>query len=423
MARKRIGKRDIDNLPPNTDIWDAVVSGFGARRRSGPGVSYVVMRRTKAGKLLRITIGKHGAPWTPDTARDEALRLLNEIVDGGDPAADKRAKREALTVGELLDDYMAAAESGKLLTRARRPKKPSTIATDRSRVEAHIRPLLGSRRVEDVTPRDIEEFMEGIIAGETAKRAKGERKHSLHNVRGGQGAASRTMGLLGAIFAYAVKRRIRADNPVRGVVRHADGKRERRLSHEEYKALGDGLRKATEDGMWPASVALARFLTLTGWRLGEGLKLRWVEVDMASRTAILADSKTGKSTRPLSHAACAVLASLGRTGDLVFPSGKTGRVMAGFRSSWDRLMALAGLPDDITPHVLRHSLASTAAEIGYSELSIAALIGHKSGSITSRYVHHADATILAAADAVSHEIARQMGDTKLPGTVVELRRA
>jgi integrase len=82
--------------------------------------------------------------------------------------------------------------------------------------------------------------------------------------------------------------------------------------------------------------------------------------------------------------------------------------MTGFASYWERLIKAAELPGDVTPHVLRHSFASVAADLGFSELTIAALLGHRLGSITSRYTHHADATVLAAADAVASDIARRM---------------
>ena len=58
--------------------------------------------------------------------------------------------------------------------------------------------------------------------------------------------------------------------------------------------------------------------------------------------------------------------------------------------------------------MLRHSFASVAADLGFSELTIAALIGHRGGSITSRYTHHADAVLLAAADEVANHIAELM---------------
>ena len=119
------------------------------------------------------------------------------------------------------------------------------------------------------------------------------------------------MGLLGAIFTYAVRKRMRPDNPVRGVMRPADGRRERRLTDTEYAALGTALRRAEGESYWPAAVAAARFLALTGWRSGEALGLRWSDLDLARRTATLADTKTGRSVRPLSHAACDILRSTG----------------------------------------------------------------------------------------------------------------
>ena len=96
---------------------------------------------------------------------------------------------------------------------------------------------------------------------------------------------------------------MRADNPTHGVQRFADRKRARRLSDDEYAALGQGLRQAEAAGLWPPAIGAARFLALTGWRSGEALALRWPEIDLARRTAWLAETKTGFSLRPLSHAA------------------------------------------------------------------------------------------------------------------------
>lgn len=95
--------------------------------------------------------------------------------------------------------------------------------------------------------------------------------------------------------------------------------------------------------------------------------------------------------------------------------------MAGFRKLWNRITKLGALPDDVTPHVLRHSFASLASDIGYSEPTIAALIGHKGHSITSRYVHSADAVLLAAADAVADEAVRRMERPVAPISQTEKR--
>lgn len=425
MADGRIGLRDVRALKPNSEIWDSAVPGFGARRRAGTSVSYVLMFRTAEGRQRRFTIGRHGAPWTPDTAREEAKRLLGDVVKGTDPAADKRARREAVTVAELCDAYWQDAEAGRLLTRRKAPKKASTLLSDRGRIEGHIKPLLGRLPIASVTAQDVERFMHAVAEGETARKARTGKKRGLSNLRGGMGTASRTVGLLGAIFTYGVRKRMRPDNPVHGVMRPADGRRERRLSDLEYAALGTALRRAAAENYWPAAVACVRFLALTGWRSGEALGLRWADVDLARRTATLADTKTGRSMRPLSHAACDALRGLGRGADdaLVFPATRGDGAMSGFRKFWDRIAKLGGLAEDVTPHVLRHSFASLAADLGYSEPTIAALVGHKGHTITSRYVHSADAVLLAAADAVAAETAQRMGEAQAPGVVVPMRGA
>ncbi len=421
--RKRIGLRQVRALKPGETIWDESLSGFGARRQQSEAVAYVLYYRTGEGRQRWYTIGRHGAPWTPETAREEAKRLLGDVAHKADPAAEKRTKRNAKTVAELCDLYLSDAETGRLVTRRRVAKKASTLATDRGRIERHIKPLLGRRTVAAVTREDIETFMHDVAEGKTAGKTKTTKTRGLANVRGGRGTASRTVGLLGAIFTYAVRHRMRVDNPAHGVMRPADGRRERRLSDDEYKALGKALRKAEPASIWPAAVAVARFLALTGWRSGEALALRWDEIDLTRRTATLADTKTGRSIRPLSNAACDVLRHLTRVGHLAFPATRGEGRMSGFPKLWARIAKLGELPLEVTPHTLRHSFASLAGDLGYSEPTIATLVGHKGNTITSRYVHTADAVLLAASDAVADRTAKLMGEPRPSSVVVELRKA
>jgi integrase len=423
-SNRRIGLREIRKLGPGEVIWDGAIVGFGARRQKSDAVSYVLIYRTREGRQRWHTIGRHGAPWTPDTARDEARRLLGDVAGGADPAAAKKAKRRAATVAELCDLYLADAEAGRLLTRRKRAKKASTLSTDRGRIERHIKPLLGQHKVAAVTREDIDRFMHDVAAGKTAVRLKTPSNRGWTRVSGGKGTASRTVGFLGAIFTYAVRHRMRPDNPVRGVERFEEGKRDRRLSDEEYGRLGEALRMAVPAAIWPASIAAARFLVLTGWRSGEALGLRWSEVDLARRTATLGDTKTGRSVRPLSHLACDVLRSLSRTNDrdLVFPPTRGGRIMKGFGKQWEKIARLVALPPDITPHTLRHSFASLGGDLGYSEPTIGALIGHKGQTMTSRYIHAADAVLLAAADAIASRTVQLMGDNLLDAQIMPLER-
>jgi integrase len=201
-------------------------------------------------------------------------------------------------------------------------------------------------------------------------------------------------------------------NPVRGVELFQDKKRDYRLSEEDYRALGEALRKADSQNTWPAATALIRFLALAGWRSGEALALHWDELDLPRRTAFLADTKTGRSMRPLSNAACAILVSLPyQKSGLVFPAARGETLMNGFKGMFRKLVQAGGLSPRLTPHVLRHSFASAAADLGFSDVTIAGMLGHAGRTITSRYTHAADSVLLAGCDVVANHIRTAMADT------------
>jgi len=119
-----------------------------------------------------------------------------------------------------------------------------------------------------------------------------------------------TVALLGAIFTYAVRQGIRLDNPVHGVVKFAEGRRQRRLIDDEYRQLGKALSISDLEDIWKPAIAATWLVILTGWRRGEVLGLRWSEIDLPRRTARLADTKDWSiAIRPLSELTCAVIQS------------------------------------------------------------------------------------------------------------------
>ena len=166
--RKRIGQGHIKALRPGQVVWDSAVIGFGARRQRSEAVSYFVFYRTTEGRQRWQTIGRHGAPWVPDTARDEARRLLGDVARGEDPASVKQAIRKAITVAELCDRYMVDAKAGLVLIRFGSGKKASTLAIDEGRIARHIKPVLGSLAVTAITAADIRNLRDAVAAGKTA---------------------------------------------------------------------------------------------------------------------------------------------------------------------------------------------------------------------------------------------------------------
>lgn len=165
-----------------------------------------------------------------------------------------------------------------------------------------------------------------------------------------------------------------------------------------------------------------RFLALSGWRRGEAVNLKWSNIDVARRTVTLGDTKTGRSIRPLANAALDTIKDLPRRAGnpYVFPATKGEGAISNLPRLFEVVRTKAGLPDDITPHVLRHSVASLASDAGLSEATIAGLLGHKLGTITSRYTHAADAVMLKAADTVADAVLSLMGEMRAPGEVVSI---
>ena len=451
LSSFRIIKKAVDSLVADRDAiyFDADLRGFAVRTKPSGSKTYLVQYLNREGRTRRVTIGQHGA-LTPAQAREQAEILLGRVAKGEDPAEDRAEDRKAMTVRQLCEAYLAATEKGLILGKRGLAKKASTLATDRGRIERHILPLMGTRKVRELTTPDINKFMRDVAIGKTAADIKtGFRGRAI--VEGGKGTAARTVGLLGGILSYAVSEGIIASNPARGVKRPADAKRQIRLSAEQYKALGDALSVGQANGEPWQAIAAIKLLALTGCRRGEIEGLRWEDVDLTGHCLRLSDSKTGKSVRPLGAAAIRILRDLQaakneRLGQAdankklttsnphVLPGLGEGKAFAGLPKAWLRLMGIAAaLADEakakggepayltgLTPHGLRHAFASSAHDIGLTEITVAALLGHASGSVTGRYIHQVDTALVAAADRVGASIVTAMFGKPDGGEIVDL---
>ena len=393
--KTKITKRVVDTTIPgplDTFLWDTDVKGFGVKVTPRGSKVYLLQYRY-GGRVRRYTIGKHGSPWTPDRARGEAVRLLGRIEEGVDPATEKADARREMSVAELCDQYLAEGCG---------TKKASTLATDRGRIERHIKPLMGRRRVSEITPNDVRRFQDDVACGKTAADERtGPRGRA--RVTGGRGTAARTVGLLGGIFSFSIAEGLRTDNPVRGVKRFVDARRERFLSSDELARFGDALTRSEADGENPNAIAAIRLLILTGCRKGEVLGLRWEEVDFQRGCLVLGATKTGHRIIPLGAPALELLASLTRVegNPHVFPGVKVdGGHFVGLPKLWERVRARAEL-DDVRLHDLRHSFASVGAGAGMGLHIVGKLLGHRDPKTTARYAHIADHPAKAAADRIA----------------------
>jgi Arm domain-containing DNA-binding protein len=229
--------------------------------------TYVAQYR-KAGRSRRVKIGVHGA-LTVEEARKEARIILGDVARGEDPAEDRATRRKSITVEELCDKYLTAAEGGLIMGKRNLPKKSSTLVSDRGRIAQHIKPLLGNKLVRDLTQADVNRFIRDVTLGKTARVVKSEKKRGKAVVEGGAGTAARTAGLLGGILTFAMDEGIRPDNPARGAKRQADGSRTRRLTPHEYRIVGKALKAAHDDADVDQGLHGIWLLALTGCRLAD----------------------------------------------------------------------------------------------------------------------------------------------------------
>lgn len=390
ISKPALTKSRIDKASPMEKdyfLWDSDLTGFGLKISKGGRKSYVVKYRIGTGRRApskRMTIGQHGSPWTVKEARDEARRILGRVANGENPAADRQAVKKQLTVSELCDEYIA---------NGMKTKKQSTISTDKGRIKRHIKPLIGNLRINDVTRRHVKRLMNDIADGKSSVDIRtGHRGRAI--VKGGKGTASRTIGLLGGIFSYAVDQDLVPSNPVKGVKRFADKSGERYLSQSELMMLGDVLRKADEN---PMAIAILKLLIFTGARKGEIESLKWEMVDFEGGYLRLPESKTGEKTIHLNAGALKVLREYTpmKISSYVFPAVKGEKYYLGTPKVWKIIRERANITD-VRLHDLRHSFASIAVSGGASLPMIGALLGHKSPTTTQKYAHLQDDPLKSA---------------------------
>jgi len=355
MAVAKITIKTIGQLEPGSRVWDTVVQGFGVRRQKDG--AYYYLRFRKNGVQRMRSIGRHGSPWTPDTARNEAKRLLGLAVGGNDPFVKPR----------LTESF--GAEVIRYLERKRLAMKPRAFEEVERHLTNHAAPL-HKLRLAEIDRRTI-----AVRLGEIETAS-------------GPVARNRVRSSLSAFFGWAVTEGLLDANPVQGTAKLDEGgSRERVLTQQELAELWSALDAEPN----PQFADIVRLLILTGQRREEVGSLCWSEV--ADDRAILPPERTKNSRQhevPLSRQAQTILARQpkrkGR--DFVFGIGEAG--FSGWSDCKARLdQALlaarrqtnrkAKAMPDWRLHDLRRTCATGMAELGVQPHIIEAVLNHVSG--------------------------------------------
>ena len=389
MAKGRVSLKSVKALECKDDqdrvfLWDDALAGFGVAAYPNGKKVYVVQYR-QAGRSRRSAIGDHGR-LTPEEARSEAKKLLGSVEKGVDPIAARQAGRRVQTFSEIASEFLSLHAKAK--------RKARTHEGYKILVDRHINPEIGHIRITELRRADVTKM------------------HS--KMASTPGAANRTVSLVSAIWNWAAAREEveSGKNPAKGVARYPESAKERFLSSDEFRRLGDALARGESEGLPydidehgpkakhapkpenrkrlidPHAVAAIRLLILTGARLREILHARWENVDFERGILFLPDSKSGRKPVYLGAAALAILAKLPRfEGYPHVIAGLTpDKPRADLKNPWRAITEAAGLKG-LRIHDLRHSFASIGAGASLGLPIIGKLLGHTQPSTTARYAH------------------------------------
>lgn len=377
---QRLTKTSVERLTSGT-LWDSEIRGFGVRLQ-GTVPSYILKTRIK-GRQRFITIGKHGSPYTVETARKEARRLLTAAKDGDDIARHRHEERRRLSLRQVTELYLA--DHGQKL-------KPRTLTEYRRLFKSTILPALGPRRIDDLGKADVRRFHSSL--GKTPRKA------------------NYAVACLSSCITWATEHGYTDEdfrNPCHAISKFRETARERYLTQEEIERLLTTLDEVEADGSASSSVIAAiRLLLLTGARHNEIVSLKWEHVDFERAMIWLPDSKTGRKPIHLNAEALEVLRRHPRQPDNphVICGRRHGAHLNNLWKPWYMICGRAQLPG-VRIHDLRHSFASIAINAGASLHMVGKLLGHAQPQTTARYAHLADNPLRALSSQIGLAISRR----------------
>lgn len=385
--KAKITKRLVDSTQPAATeflVFDTILSGFCLKVTPAGAKTYLVRYRMggRGTPQRKVTIGKHGSPWTADQARSEAELILAQVRRGIDPVEEKRERlARAFTMAELADRYLTQHVEMK--------NKASTQKEFARLVERIIKPALGKYAVANVTRGDISALH--------------------HRLRGTPRQANHVLAVLSKMFHLAEVWGFRPDgsNPCRLIERYAEKARERFLDDAEVARLGEALASLEYDRRELDGVLNAvRLLLLTGCRVGEILALRWGDVDLSRRVIVIRDAKAGGRVHDIGAPTAAFLSDLPRVGEWVLSGLSADKPLpkSTLSHGWTRIRAAAGL-DDVRLHDLRHTTGTYTGQAGANAFLVRDRLGHKTLAMTGRYVNRDAEPLRALADSVEGRIA------------------
>jgi integrase len=344
----------VNKLQPKAQaylVWDTYQRGLALQIQPSGYRAYKLIYRFH-NRPRWYHIGAADAIGLAD-ARKMAAKLMLEVIQGKDPAAEKRAERGTGTFAELATRYVTEYAQ----------RKNKSWKQAEALVRKHLLPSWGSLTAQSITRSDVRAMMGKI---------------------GAPVLANQVLASASAIFTWAVKQELLVSNPCRGVEQNSMSARERVLSDAEVPLFWEAFSAA---GVAGAALQVALLL---GQRPGEIRRMRydqiadgwWILPGAADEATGWPGTKNAQTHRVwLPQAVQDIIAGLNIGDDFVF--GRSLDVAATMRDICAKLKVPRA-----TPHDLRRTHGSTITRLGFGRDAMNRIQNHKEGGIADVYDRH-----------------------------------
>lgn len=368
-------------------LWDTEIPGFGLRLYPSGRKAFILSYRFEGRKRL-VQLGDYGQNLTVELARKKARKDYLKIADDEqdyDPLRERQREAKAETVIEFCDLYVA-----------RHASRKKTRHDDERRIEKHLKPAWGSRKVKSIKRGDVATLHHKI--GETAPYE-----------------ANRLLALIRKMWNLAVDWGVldeTAPNPAQRIKPFKEKARDRWVTPQELPELAKAIDQEpnvyARAGIW--------LYLLTGMRRSELLTLKWTDVDLERREIRLGDTKQDKPHYvPLAPPVVEILESVPRQdgNPHVLCGQKQGHHLVNIDKAWRRVRRAAGV-EDVRLHDLRRTVGSWLAQNGADLHLIGRVLGHSQVSTTAVYARFAQDHVRKALEDHAERVLQVAGRLKAP---------
>ncbi len=359
FTQKRLA--ELSTEKPRAWVYDDQVQALACMVTQSGSKSFYVSK-LHAGRKHQVRIGAVAEVPIPK-ARQLALSILKDLLDGKDPRGARGTRQQRLELRQVFEQYCEFVAAH---------RRPSTLVSYQWMWEKHVRQWAGARPLSSIRRRDV---------GNLHVRLGKEHGHYL---------ANRVLGLLRAAINKAIRENeLDMPNPAAGIYMFKERSRTRRLKPDELPQFFQAVLAEPSDGIRDY-VLLSLY---TGARKANVLAMRWDQLDMQAGVWTIphGEAKSGVELQVvLPQAAQEILHQrhASQSGPWVFPGKAPSGHLEQPESGWRRILKRAGL-ENLRIHDLRRSLASYQLDTGAPLEVIQKTLGHGNRAATEVYARMA----------------------------------